>query len=34
MPELDDADKAVLFALLKATVAGDRSSPRYGCLAD
>ena len=30
MPELDDADKAVLIALLKATVAGDRYplSPR------
>jgi len=30
MPELDDADKAVLIALLKATIAADRfpMSPR------
>ncbi len=34
MPELDDADKAVLMALMKATIAGDRYplSPRVRAL--
>jgi len=34
MPELDDADKAILIALLKATIAADRYplSPRVRAL--